>query len=64
MYELSQSLGITGRPYTYDMYTAVPEHTYENCKIEEVSRVVVGITDCITITTLDDQSDPDEEWLH
>ena len=31
--------------YTYDMYTAVPRHTYENYDYKEVSRVVVGITD-------------------
>jgi hypothetical protein len=48
VYELSQSLGIAGRKYTYDMYTAVPEHTYENLFGKNLSRVVVGITDGVT----------------
>jgi hypothetical protein len=48
VYELSQSLGITGRKYSYDMYTAVPRHTYNSSTEGEVSRVVVGITDSFT----------------
>ena len=47
MYELSQSLGITGRKYSYDMYTAVPQHTYRTIG-GNVTRVVVGITDSFT----------------
>ena len=47
MYELSQSLGIKGRKCSYEMYTAVPRHTYKSW-LEDVSRVVVGITDSFT----------------
>ena len=50
VYELWRSL-VTGRKYTYDMYTAVPQHTYKirkNRAWEPVSRVVVGITDGVT----------------
>ena len=48
MYELYQSLVSSGDTYTYDMYTAVEEHTYINSDYEEVRRVVVGITDGVT----------------
>ena len=49
VYELSQSLlGIKGRKYSYDMYTAVLEHTYKNVNKEDVARVAVGITDGAT----------------
>ena len=50
VYELWRSL-VTGRKYAYDMYTALPQHTYniyKNGVNEPVSRVVVGITDGFT----------------
>ena len=48
VYELYQSLVSSGDTYTYDMYTAVEEHTYENRHGHQVRRVVVGITDGVT----------------
>ena len=44
VYELYQSLVSSGETYTYDMYTAVEEHTYWGYR-EKVQRVVVGIAD-------------------
>ena len=47
VYELSKSLGIKGGKYSYDMYTAVPQHSYEADEGKNWSGVV-GTTDSFT----------------
>ena len=45
VYELYQSLVSSGETYTYDMYTAVEEHTYFNYHGEkgEVNKELISV---------------------